>query len=85
MLSVHSLHWSWTSLSDWPSLPGQKGLGARIVLEHSVNKQGNVQTCMEMNFQFLYFIYGSLSSSLYTAFITGGGMLFLPGKHWQSS
>ena len=50
-----------------------------------MNEQGNVQTCMEMNFELLYFIYGSLSSSLYTAFITGGGMLFLPGKHKVAS
>lgn len=41
----------------WPSFPDQKGLGPRIVLEHSVNEQATVQTCMEMNFQLLYFIY----------------------------
>ena len=74
-------------LTVWPSLPGQKGLGPRVVLEHSVNKQGNVETCMEMNFQLLYFIYMGVYLQAYTlhAFITGGGMLFLPGKHWQSS
>ena len=51
----------------WPSFPDQKGLGPRIVLEHSVREQGNVQTCMEMNAASVF----PLSSSLYTALITG--------------
>ena len=41
----------------WPSFPDQKGLGPRIVLEHGVNEQATVQTCMETNFQLLYFLY----------------------------